>query len=132
MFLIEDASDGGRVILGSFDMASARISGRFLIRNAIVEAPADVTKGSIYASSTPIGTALSAARLSVGAEVIDGSTLRGDGPYRHVDGRHGQHVHRRGLRATCARHAIVDRRGGIFKIAQRCYQGPIGAPVVSA
>jgi hypothetical protein len=70
VFLIDDASGRRPVIRGSFDLASARISGRFLIRNATVKAPTNVAKVNIYASSTGIGTALSAARLSVGAEVM--------------------------------------------------------------
>ena len=45
----------------------------------------------------------SAARLSVGAEVTLAGTLRGDRPDRHVDGRHEQPVHRRGLRAAGTR-----------------------------
>jgi hypothetical protein len=70
VFLIDDASGRRPVIRGRFDLASARISGRFLIRNATVEAPTDVAKINIYASSSLIGTAISAARLSVGAEVM--------------------------------------------------------------
>ena len=70
VFLIDDAAGRRPVIRGRFDMASARISGRILIRNATVEAPADMPTGSIYATPALIGTALSAARLSVGAEVM--------------------------------------------------------------
>ncbi len=70
VFLIDDAAGRRPVICGRFDMASARISGRVLIRNATVEVPADLPTGSIYAMPALIGTALSAARLSVGAEVM--------------------------------------------------------------
>jgi hypothetical protein len=70
VFLIEDPTGRNPDIRGRFDMGNTRISGRLLIRNATLEAHADLPKGSIYASSTAIGTALSAARLSVGAEVI--------------------------------------------------------------
>ncbi len=70
VFLIEDLAGRRPVIRGRLDMGSARISGRFLIRNATVEARADAPAGSIYARATAIGTALSAARLSVGDEVM--------------------------------------------------------------
>ncbi len=67
---LEDLAGRRPVIRGRLDMGSARISGRFLIRNATVEARADAPAGSIYARATAIGTALSAARLSVGDEVM--------------------------------------------------------------
>ena len=70
VFLTEDPGGRRPVIRGGFDMGSARISGRFLIRNATIEAHADVRVGRIYARSTAAGTALSAARASVGDEVM--------------------------------------------------------------
>jgi hypothetical protein len=70
VFLIDDAAGRRPVVRGRFDMASVRISGRLFIRNATIEAPADFSKDSIYASYIATGTALSAARLSVGAEVM--------------------------------------------------------------
>jgi hypothetical protein len=70
VFLIEDPAGRRPVIRGRLDMGSARISGRFLIRNATIEARAGVTPGSIYARATASGTAISAARLSVGDEVM--------------------------------------------------------------
>jgi len=70
VFLIDDAAGRRPAIRGRFDLGSARIGGRFLIRNATVEAGDEVPKGSIYARSAAAGTALSAARLSVGAEVM--------------------------------------------------------------
>ena len=70
VFLIEDPAGRRPEIRGRFDLSSARISGRFLIRNATLEARTDLPKGSLYAMPSVIGTALSAARLSVGAEVI--------------------------------------------------------------
>jgi hypothetical protein len=70
VFLIEDSAGRRPVIRGRFESGSARISGRFLIRNATLAVPADRPTGSIYAMPTVIGTALSAARLSVGAEVM--------------------------------------------------------------
>lgn len=69
VFLIEDPAGRRPVIRGRLEMGSARISGRFLIRNATLGTRADVPDRSIYARSTAIGAALSAARLSVGAEV---------------------------------------------------------------
>ena len=50
-------------------MGSARISGRFLVRNATVEARAGVPEGRHYAMPSVAGTALGAARVTVGAEV---------------------------------------------------------------
>jgi hypothetical protein len=70
VFLIEDPAGHRPYIRGRFDMASAHISRRLLIRNATIEAHADAAKGSLYVTPTVIGTAVSAARLSVGAEVM--------------------------------------------------------------
>ena len=70
VFLIEDLAGRRPVIRGRFDLGSARISGRLLIHNATVEARVDAPTGSIYARSTATGTALSAARLSVGDVVM--------------------------------------------------------------
>jgi hypothetical protein len=69
VFLTEDPAGRRPVIRGGFDMGSARISGRFLIRNATIEAHPDVRAGSIYARSTAADTALGAARVSVGDEL---------------------------------------------------------------
>lgn len=69
MFLIEDSFGRRPNIRGRITMASARISARFLIRNATIEAHVNVQKGSIYERSTSESTALNAPRLSVGAEV---------------------------------------------------------------
>jgi hypothetical protein len=70
VFLIEDSAGRRPVIRGRFDLGSARISGRFLIRNATLEIPPDRPTGSIYAMPTAIGAVISAPRLSVGAEVM--------------------------------------------------------------
>ncbi len=51
-------------------MASAQLAGRFIIRNAIIQADADSQTGSIYERPTSAGTALDAPRLSVGAEMV--------------------------------------------------------------
>jgi hypothetical protein len=70
VFLIEDPAGRRPVIRGRFDLGSARISGRFLIRNATVDARADVPKGSIYTMPAVVGAALNADRLSVGADIM--------------------------------------------------------------
>jgi uncharacterized protein YjbI with pentapeptide repeats len=70
VFLIEDPAGRRAVVRGRFDAGSARIAGRFVIRNATLEALDDVPSGSIYARSTAGGTALDAPRLSVGAEMM--------------------------------------------------------------
>ena len=50
-------------------MASTRISGRFLIRNATIELHPAGPAGSVYAAAPVPDAALSASRLSVGAEL---------------------------------------------------------------
>jgi len=74
LFLI-DAPEGRRpLIRGRIDMGQARIGGQFLIRNATLEARAGAPVGSAYSRSRAGGTALSAPRLSVGAELtFDGT-----------------------------------------------------------
>ncbi len=70
VFLIDDPSGRRPLIRGRIDMGQARIGGQFLIRNATLEAPsAAAPVGSVYSRSRVGGTALSAPRLSVGAEV---------------------------------------------------------------
>jgi hypothetical protein len=70
VFLIDDPAGRRPLIRGRIDMGQARIGGQFLIRNATLEAPsADAPVGSVYSRSRVGGTALSAPRLSVGAEV---------------------------------------------------------------
>ena len=69
VFLIEDSSGRQPNIRGRITMASARISARFLIRNATIGAHVNVQKGSIYERPASVGTAINAPRLSVGAEV---------------------------------------------------------------
>jgi hypothetical protein len=70
VFLTEDPAGRRPEIRGRIDMGSTRISGRFLIRNASITARADAPESSIYARASAAGTALDAARLSVGAEVM--------------------------------------------------------------
>ena len=69
LFLIADTVGRRPVIRGRMDMSSARISGQFLIRNATLDGPAITPADSGYSRSRVRGTALSAPRLSVGAEV---------------------------------------------------------------
>ncbi len=69
MFLVEDLAGHRPVVRGRIHMGSARIAGRLLIRNAILEAPDSVPKDSGYARSGSSGACVSAPRLSVGAEV---------------------------------------------------------------
>src|SRR5689334_15616263 len=75
VFLIDDPTGRRPLIRGRIDMGQARIGGQFLIRNATLEAPsATAPVGSVYSRSRVGGTALSAPRLSVGAEVtLEGS-----------------------------------------------------------
>jgi hypothetical protein len=70
VFVIEDPGGRRPLIRGRFDMGSGRIAGRFVIRNAILEARADESMGSIYAKSTKVATTISAERLSVGADLM--------------------------------------------------------------
>jgi hypothetical protein len=74
IFLIDDTSGRRPLIRGRIDMGRARIGGQFLIRNATLEATGDLPVGSAYSRARSGGTALSAPRLSVGAELtLDGS-----------------------------------------------------------
>jgi hypothetical protein len=70
VFLIDDLAGRKPEILGRLTMASAHLAGRFIIRNAIIQADADSQTGSIYERPTSAGTALDAPRLSVGAEMV--------------------------------------------------------------
>jgi hypothetical protein len=75
VFLIDDPSGRRPLIRGRIDMGQARIGGQFLIRNATLEARAGAPVGSAYSRSRVGGTALSAPRLSVGAELtLDGTS----------------------------------------------------------
>ena len=69
LFLIADAAGRRPVIRGRIDMSSAQISGQLLIRNVTLEAPVISPTDSGYSRSRARGTALSAPRLSVGAEI---------------------------------------------------------------
>jgi hypothetical protein len=75
-FIIADTTGRRPVIEGRIDMSSTRISGQLLIRNATLEAPGITPTDSGYSRSRAGGTALSAPRLSVGAEVTLEGTCR--------------------------------------------------------
>ena len=83
LFIIDDPTGHRPVIRGRLDMGSARISGQFLIRNATLEGSRGMPADRGYASSRTSGTAMSATRLSVGAEVaLEGAceVVRAGGP----------------------------------------------------
>lgn len=69
VFLVSDTAGRRPVIKGRIDMSSARISGQFLIRNATLEGPAITPADSGYAWSRARGRAVTAPRLSIGAEL---------------------------------------------------------------
>lgn len=69
LFLIADTAGRRPVIRGRIDMSSAQISGQLLIRNVTLEAPVISPTDSGYSRSRARGAALSAPRLSVGAEI---------------------------------------------------------------
>jgi hypothetical protein len=74
VFLIDDPQGRRPLIRGRIDMGQARIGGQFLVRNATLEARAGTPVGSAYSRSRADGTALSAPRLLVGAELtLDGT-----------------------------------------------------------
>jgi len=76
MFLIDETSGRRPLIHGRIDMASARITGQFLIRNATLRGQGAVPDGVGYSRSWVGSSAsLSAPRLSVGGEMtVEGST----------------------------------------------------------
>ena len=80
VFLIEDP-DGRRAhIRGRIDMGSARISGRFLVRNATVEARVGGTESRHYASLSVRDTAIGA-RPANGRRRSNVRRLRGNRPH---------------------------------------------------
>lgn len=73
-FLVDGTARRRPFIKGRIDMSSARISGQFHLRNATLQEPGITPVDSGYTTSRLSGTALSAPRLSVGAEVtLDGN-----------------------------------------------------------
>lgn len=73
VFLIPDKSGRRPTVHGRIDMGGAHIAGQLLIRGATLHAQQDLPVGSAYSRYRMSGTALSAPRLSVGAE----ATLEG-------------------------------------------------------
>jgi hypothetical protein len=69
VFLINDRAGRRPVIRGRLDMGSARIAGQFLVRNATLREPGTVPTDSGYSRTRLAGTAMSAPRLTVGAEL---------------------------------------------------------------
>ncbi|WP_203919041.1 hypothetical protein [Rugosimonospora africana] len=67
-FLIDDA-DGPPTIQGRIDLNSARVAGQLLIRDAVLREPPGAPVGGPYAKQRSDGTAVSAPRLTVGADV---------------------------------------------------------------
>src|SRR5207249_1606586 len=69
VFLVADLAGRRPVIQGRIDMASARIAGQFLLRDATLDAQTAILAGGSYSRQRAGGTALSAPRLTVGAEM---------------------------------------------------------------
>ncbi len=69
VFLVADLAGRRPVIQGRIDMASARIAGQFLIRDATLDAQTAILAGGSYSRQRAGGKALSAPRLTVGAEM---------------------------------------------------------------
>ena len=69
VFLIEDRAGNRPVVRGGLDLTSTRIAGRFLIRNAGIEAGPAQPELPIYTAAPMPDAALSASRLSVGSEL---------------------------------------------------------------
>ncbi|MCG5215823.1 hypothetical protein [Streptosporangium sp. KLBMP 9127] len=79
VFLIEDQSGRRPLIRGRVDLGNARISGKFLIRNATFE-PTEAVSGVGYSSRHSAGTAVSAPGLFVGGDLtVDGECRIGGG-----------------------------------------------------
>ncbi|HEV2253195.1 MAG TPA: hypothetical protein VGS06_08380 [Streptosporangiaceae bacterium] len=70
MFLIESSAERRPEIRGGVAMGSMRIAGRLLIRNAVIEPPADAPRFSTRGRPGTVGAAVDASGLSVGGEVI--------------------------------------------------------------
>ena len=70
MFLIESSAERRLEIRGGVAMGSVRIAGRLLVRNAIIEPPAEAPRFSTRGRPGTVGAALDASGLSAGGEVI--------------------------------------------------------------
>ena len=74
VFLVEDMTGRRPVIHGRLDMGSTRIGGQFLIRDAIIKESAATPAARRYDRSWASGSAISAPRLTVGADMtMDGT-----------------------------------------------------------
>ncbi len=74
VFVIDDSTGRAPMINGRIDIGRARIGGQFLVRNATLASQGAIPVGSAYSRARSAGTALSAPRLSVGAEfTLEGS-----------------------------------------------------------
>jgi hypothetical protein len=78
VFVINDPGGRSPAIRGRIDMGSARVAGRFVIRNTMLAAPM-TPADALYARPQIRGYALSAPRLSVGAGVTMEGSCRVDG-----------------------------------------------------
>lgn len=81
---LTDAVVGGSLFLittiirGRVDMSSARVSAQFMMRGAALEAPTATPSKTGYSRFRDSGTAVSAPRLAVGAEItLDSCTVNG-------------------------------------------------------
>ncbi|MCT9934892.1 hypothetical protein N5079_32265 [Planotetraspora sp. A-T 1434] len=68
VFLIDDQTGRRPLVRGRIGLGNARISGQFLIRNAIFE-PTEAVRGVGYSSSRSGGTAVSAPGLFIGGDL---------------------------------------------------------------
>jgi hypothetical protein len=69
MFLVKDPAGRRPVIRGLIHMGSTRITGRLVIRDAVLEGPEPGPRDTEYAGSRSSGAAIGAPRLSVGGDV---------------------------------------------------------------
>ena len=69
VFLIPGAGGRRPVINGRIDLGSAQVRGQILIRDTILKEPETTPVGTGYSQARVGGTAMSAPRLSVGAEI---------------------------------------------------------------
>jgi len=79
LFLIADITGRRPSIKGRIDMDNARVAGQILVRGVIIRAADRIPTDSRYSRSRASGTAVSAPRLSVGAEAAFEETCRIEG-----------------------------------------------------
>ena len=158
LFITDDPIGRRPLIRGRLDMSSARISGQFLIRNATLEGAETAPADHGYASSRRAGTAMSATRLSVGAEIaMEGacevtggldlsmselSTLSiGAGCSLHAAGRTALDLSNAGLRSTLMLNGVTiqgtvrlsgARIHGTFSLTGATLSGPERSSLIAA